>query len=231
MGEHLVASPSQNEDLYWALSGDGGGTYGVVASLTVKADPDLMTSAANLSFTNVGISQDSYWSVVETFQESLRSIVDTGTVAVFVLTGESFTVIPLQGPGVSKAQLQQSNTRQVEPRKYPLQYDERKFPLAFTDSNILSAFDIGEYPTYYDSYKSFDPPWNVSQYQIGGRLIPRSLVEKNVSAFVQVERQIIGSDPSFIMSGVCLNISVSNPKINSVNPLWRTALFDAVIGT
>ena len=66
-----------------------------------------MTSAANLSFTNIGISQDSYWSVVETFQESLPSIVDTGTVAVFVLTSGSFTVIPLQGPGVSKAQLQQ----------------------------------------------------------------------------------------------------------------------------
>ena len=75
--------------------------------LSVKAHPDLMTSAANLSFTNVGVNQDSYWSVVETFQESLPSIVDTGTVTIFVPTGESFTVMPFQGPGVSKAEMQQ----------------------------------------------------------------------------------------------------------------------------
>ena len=67
IGEHLVATPSQNADLYWALSGGGGGTYGVVSSLTVKAHPDLNTSAGNLTFTSSGISQDSFWSVVETF--------------------------------------------------------------------------------------------------------------------------------------------------------------------
>ena len=106
-GKHLIASPSHNKDLYWALSGGGGGTYGVVASLTVKAHRDLVTSAANLTFTNTGVSQNSYWSAIETFQSSLPSIVDTGSVAVFVLTSASFTVMPLQGPGVPKAQLQQ----------------------------------------------------------------------------------------------------------------------------
>ena len=106
-GAHLIATPSQNADLFWALSGGGGGTYGVVSSLTVKAHPDLNTSAANLTFSSNGISSDSFWSVVETFQESLPSIVDTGTVAVFVLTNDSFAVMPMQGPGVPKAQLQQ----------------------------------------------------------------------------------------------------------------------------
>ena len=131
-GEHLVASPSRNADLYWALSGGGGGTYGVVASLTVKAHPDLMTSAANLTFTNTGISQDSYWSVIETFQESLPSIVDTGTVAVFVLTSDSFTVMPMQGPGVPKAKLQ----KLLSPTLTKL--DQEKIP--FSTSNTSSAF-------------------------------------------------------------------------------------------
>src|ERR1700712_2958713 len=34
-GTHLIASPTQNSDLYWALSGGGPGTYGVVVSVTV----------------------------------------------------------------------------------------------------------------------------------------------------------------------------------------------------
>ena len=106
-GEYLIASQSQNSDLYWALSGGGGGTYGVVASLTVKAHPNFVTSAANLTFTSIGINQDSFWSVVEIFQQTLPSIVDTGTVAVFVLTNESLILMPVQAPGLSKGQLQQ----------------------------------------------------------------------------------------------------------------------------
>ena len=104
-GKHLIASPSQNADLYWALSGGGGGTYGVVVSLTVKVHPDLMTSAANLTFTSIGIQKESFWNVVQTFQESLPSIVDAGAVAIFLLTEDYFALMPVQGPGVSKAKL------------------------------------------------------------------------------------------------------------------------------
>lgn len=106
-GQRLIASPSQNADLYWALSGGGGGTYGVVVSLTVKAHPDLKTSAANLTFTSAGVSQDSFWGVVQTFQESLPSIVDAGAYVAFLLSGESFMLMPVQGPGVPAARLRQ----------------------------------------------------------------------------------------------------------------------------
>lgn len=105
-GKHLIASSSQNADLYWALSGGGGGTYGVVVSLTVKVHPDLTTSAANLTFTSIGIKQDRFWNVVQTFQESLPSIVDAGAVAIFLLTENYFALMPVQGPGIPKAKLQ-----------------------------------------------------------------------------------------------------------------------------
>ncbi|KAL6720842.1 hypothetical protein ACLMJK_002767 [Lecanora helva] len=215
-GEHLVASPNQNSDLYWALSGGGGGTYGAVVSLTVKAHPNFVTSAANLTFSSLGIAQDSFWNVVQTFQESLPSIVDTGSVAIFVLTNESFTLMPVQAPGLRKDQLRQL----LNPTLNKLKQEKIEY-----------TYNIGEFPTYYDSYRSYDPPWNVSQYQIGGRLIPRSLVEHQAAALVQAERRIINSGIGAIMSGVCLNVSVSNPAINAVNPYWRTALFSAVIGT
>jgi len=57
-GELLTASPYENPDLYWALSGGGGGIYGVVLSMTVKAYPELRTAAANLTFTGAGVSQE-----------------------------------------------------------------------------------------------------------------------------------------------------------------------------
>lgn len=36
-GDHIVATPSNNADMYWALSGGGPGTFGVVISMTVRA--------------------------------------------------------------------------------------------------------------------------------------------------------------------------------------------------
>ncbi len=58
-GQHLIASPTQNSDLYWALSGGGAGDYAVVFSLTTKAHVDGPTAGAWLSFTNT--NADTYW--------------------------------------------------------------------------------------------------------------------------------------------------------------------------
>lgn len=234
-GKYLIASPSRNADLYWALSGGGGGTFGIVASLTVKAWPDLMTSAANLTFSSGRISQDSFWNVVETFQGSLPSMVNIGIVAVFELTNESFTVMPVQGPGVPLTELQQLLTPTLtrlneENISYSTLSMQSDVSYKSTDS-IALAFNIDEFPTFYDSYKSYNPPWKVSQYQIGGRLIPRSLVINNLSALVRAERRILTGVDGVIMTGVSVNVSSANPAMNSVNPYWRTALFDAVIGT
>ena len=46
-GQLLTASPTQNAELYWALCGGGGGTYGVVISMTVKLHDSLSVAAAN----------------------------------------------------------------------------------------------------------------------------------------------------------------------------------------
>ena len=106
-GTLMTASPSQNSDMYWALSGGGGGTYGVVSSLTVKAHPDMRTSSCNLTFSSAGISEDSFWSVFDTFQQSLPSLVDAGAYAAFFVTPESFSLMPAQGLGVPQAKMQQ----------------------------------------------------------------------------------------------------------------------------
>ena len=49
-GRHLIASPEQNSDLYWAMSGGGGGTYAVALSMTARVHADSIIGAASLSF-------------------------------------------------------------------------------------------------------------------------------------------------------------------------------------
>jgi hypothetical protein len=49
---------NKSSDLFWALSGGGSGTYGVVWSMTSKAHLGTPVSGLNMTFTNAGISQD-----------------------------------------------------------------------------------------------------------------------------------------------------------------------------
>ena len=60
-GKHIVASPKQHEDLFWALSGGGGGTYAVVISMTARAHTDEVDGGASLTFWAHGLPRDTYW--------------------------------------------------------------------------------------------------------------------------------------------------------------------------
>lgn len=88
-GQYLVANREINTDLYWALSGGGGGTYGVVLSLTSKAHPDTPVSGANLTFASEGVSQDAYYKAISTFHSSLPKSVDAGVMTVWYVSSSS----------------------------------------------------------------------------------------------------------------------------------------------
>lgn len=105
-GELLTASQSENSDLYWALSGGGGGTYGVVLSMTSKAYPDFQVAAANLTFTNEGVSQDTFYNAAQTFISNLPAVLDSGAVSIWLLTNTTFMMTPTTAPGMTKAKLE-----------------------------------------------------------------------------------------------------------------------------
>ncbi|KAA8909392.1 hypothetical protein FN846DRAFT_889002 [Sphaerosporella brunnea] len=73
-GEPPIATPSRNVPLYWALSGGGGGTYGVAISMTAKAHPDGVVSGAGPTFTSTNVSEDAFWEAVEAFQATVPNM-------------------------------------------------------------------------------------------------------------------------------------------------------------
>ncbi|KAK4245562.1 hypothetical protein C7999DRAFT_34050 [Corynascus novoguineensis] len=50
-GRYVTANPKTNEDLFFALRGGGGSTYGIVTSAIVKAHPQINLTIASFSFT------------------------------------------------------------------------------------------------------------------------------------------------------------------------------------
>lgn len=98
-GKLVTASPTNYPDLYWALSGGGGGTYGVVVSMTSKAYPELLTASGNLSFSDTGVSRDTLFAAVAMFISILPSIGDTGGATVWWLTNNTLSTTPTTIPG------------------------------------------------------------------------------------------------------------------------------------
>lgn len=106
-GEYVVARPgSDYEDLYWALSGGGGGTYAAVLSVTIRAVEDTRFAGANLTVVQGDASDDVFYGVVQTFIESIPNFADLGVYISFALEAGAFLVFPAVGAEISVDTLQ-----------------------------------------------------------------------------------------------------------------------------
>jgi FAD/FMN-containing dehydrogenase len=56
-GALRVANKVANPDLFWALRGGGGSTFGVVVEATVKAHPDVVIDETNWWFNSTGMDK------------------------------------------------------------------------------------------------------------------------------------------------------------------------------
>ncbi|KXG54276.1 FAD-binding, type 2 [Penicillium griseofulvum] len=214
-GDLVIASPSDYPDLYWALSGGGGGTYGVVVSMTSKAYPELPTVSGNLSFSDTGVSRDTVFEAVEMFISILPSIGDAGGASVWWLTNTTLATTPTTIPG-GTATLFNSLFNPL------ITFLER--------NNIQHRFYVNDFPTYYNAFQTMSPPNNITDQLLGGRLIPRSVVEQSLASLKTEFRNIVERNAGFLISGIMVNSSRVSYPDNSVNPAWRHALMDVVIG-
>lgn len=215
-GQFLRASRTENQDLYWALSGGGGGTYGVVWSLTSKVHEDIPVSAANLTFTNQGVSAERFYAAVGAYHESLASIVDAGVMSLAFYTNTSFAISPMTAPGVPRAQLAQL----LQPYLTKLR-----------DLGIEYSFTLRQFSGYLPEFTAMQSPIEVGTSQYGGRLIPRSLVEKNNSDLTAAFRSILEGGGGIGTVGLSVSKSVAGDVYNAVLPAWRETLLDVVVVT
>lgn len=215
-GRFLRASRTENSDLYWALSGGGGGTYGVVWSLTSKAHKDIPVSAANLTFTNEGISVDDFYAAISAYHESLSSIVDAGAMSISSFSNTSFKIWPMTAPGISEAQLAQLL---------------RPYLTKLENLGIKYNLVLRQFSGYLPEFTAMQNSIAVGVGQYGGRLIPRSLVERNNSDLTAAFRSIIEDGAGVTTVSLSVSKSVAGDVYNAVLPAWRDTLLDVVIDT
>ncbi|PQE19415.1 FAD FMN-containing isoamyl alcohol oxidase protein [Rutstroemia sp. NJR-2017a BBW] len=219
VGALVTASPTHNSDLFWALSGGGGGTYGVVVSATVKFHPAVTSiSSATLQFapptSSDGIT--SYWNSIKVFLQDLPLMVDTGLQIVWTIGPGFFLVSPVTGLDVPQPTIDSLFSKTLD---------------TLTSAEIPYSYASTVSTSFLTYYKSASFGANVSNYNTGGRLIPRSVVQNSGDSFISVLQTVV--DNGYLMAGVTLDVNKTvvpgAPEI-SLNPYWRKTLMNAVYG-
>ncbi|GKT89339.1 FAD binding domain-containing protein [Colletotrichum tofieldiae] len=165
-GDLVTASRAENADLYWALSGGGGGNYGVVTSITTRAHPDAPVSGAKFAVTTA--DNETLYQVIDAFHAALPAIVDSGVMIIYFF-GPGF----LQSPALTAYNKTQAEVEQI------------LTPLidSLALLNITLAPNYTSYDTYRDHYNNYWgplPSGNIQLVELGVTYIGVGL---NVSHF------------------------------------------------
>lgn len=212
-GKTLTASATQNTDLYWALSGGGGGTYGVVTSMTVRAYPAQTVGGAAMQLLAASTTPEKFAAATAKFHELMPAMIDKGAMVVFLQSTQYLVLKPVTVWNSTAA--------------YVKDVVLAPFAAALVEIGITPPIAYSElsYRDHYDRYMGPLPrgSYEVNRYQFGGRLIPRSVVEGNTESLVKVYSELAAS--GVLLAGSSANYrKPSGAPDNAVLPAWRDAI-------
>ncbi|KAA8619984.1 BBE multi-domain protein [Pyrenophora tritici-repentis] len=213
-GRHLIASPEQNSDLYWAMSGGGGGTFAVALSMTARLHPDGIVGAASLSFNATSApSNTSFVSALNAWWKFLPSLVDAGATPSWNVYTGHFLVPNTTAPGRTAADM--------DTLYLPYLSELKRLNIPYTYTSYSA-------PNYFQHYNDTDGPLPYGPYQasqlFNSRLIPRNISD-DPSELIATMLSMSAFDPAANWQFGCLGININSSSIsNAVTPHWRSAI-------
>ncbi|KAI3321636.1 FAD-binding domain-containing protein [Xylariaceae sp. AK1471] len=226
-GKLLKASPTQNLDLYWALAGGGGGTYGVVISMTARVFQDGPVSSASFFFSTASAgSVDAYWNAIGLFHNRLPALVDQkGIVLSYSVSKDVFILYTVTAPN--------RTANEVVDLLRPLTSELETAGLSLQSM----GFNTTESATYAEYYGgSLEPVLAESPISpvAGDRFISRANMANNAAGVIKGFQDVTASG-NFTLACVALNVNKSHIASavadNAVSPAWRSALATCIIGS
>ncbi|KAJ7205529.1 hypothetical protein GGX14DRAFT_458557 [Mycena pura] len=211
-GEFVRASPTRNQGLFWALSGGGGGNYGIVWSVTVKAFQDLPVTTASINFTSDGISQDTYWQAIDAYQSSTPALTDAKVWGMAQYTAATFTLDPVFGVNKTSSEVEALI---------------RPFLDTLDNLGVKYVTATNTYSGYLDAYNTltFLKHFTVADILVGSRLIPRSLWDdpEQLQSLQSTIRTILEQGTEAVDFILRPTLEVAGNPDNAVLPAWRDA--------
>ncbi|OBZ79722.1 putative oxidoreductase ORF5 in fasciation locus [Grifola frondosa] len=232
-GVYLTANAYQDPDLFWALRGGGGGTYGIVTSVTYRTHPSLPLIGA--FFTASVNSVQPTPALQALFAEYVRITANlsdvgwSGRASVFtdVATGSLVMSLTYTNLNASWAQANAS----IEP------FFTFAQNLASSTNNSDSLIVRSAFTAPFDSFFSWYtqiaagiPPVSGVSGSLGSWLLPRDVIANDYKAVAKTLISFIPAELSYsqIAGGA---VSHVDPDSTGLNPAWRKALVHAIFST
>ncbi|KAL1884062.1 hypothetical protein Daus18300_000171 [Diaporthe australafricana] len=226
-GRFVHVDSENYPDLYFALRGGGGSTYGIVTSIVVAAYPKQPVTTVTYSFgTSQGMGIETFWAGVEAFWATFPANADAGLYSYWYIVCDdektcNFLMLPQWANNLSAAELR--------PLNQPL-FDEFS-SLGIQPDNVTYA----EYPGLLDAFTTTFPLSSVTvgswSFHTVSRLFPRS----NWDDPSTLAKQSAAIRQTIEATGVMVGYNFKpahNPKVNQTNavtPAWRDTLFHAMV--
>ncbi|KUJ11481.1 FAD-binding domain-containing protein [Mollisia scopiformis] len=235
-GDIVTVNECQNQDLFWAMRGGGGSTFGVMTSVTIKAfQSSAFHTVTALMATKPGT--DAYWSVIANVLSQFPTLDEMG-ISAYSYIAPGFTsaalniTTPVDGfygifmlPGLHPENTSDSLTSAI---KQLFNTATSSFPQQFeTFTNTTS------YPDFWSYFEPNYGPLNAGDDGVlGSRLLDGKALTGNLTALADAYRVAspVGNEISaFLVSGKGVHNAKPRGGSNAVNPAWRTAYIHSVL--
>ncbi|GFF31483.1 6-hydroxy-D-nicotine oxidase [Aspergillus udagawae] len=224
-GRFVTVTEETDPDLFWALRGGGGGTYGVVTSIISRVHPKVGATVSTGSFSSgTNVSVDAFWAGVRAYFDRLAVNADAGTYAYFwvMATGtESFMFLMNPYFAVNHTVAEFNSLM----RPWYDQLEELGIP--YTPNSTY-------YDSFYDAWQTGFPLETVASSTMvtGSRLFPRANWEN--TALLNTTFETLKSTVEAGYPLLAFNLKAELPDgypASSVNPAFRNALLHAITST
>ncbi|KAF8910415.1 FAD-binding domain-containing protein [Gymnopilus junonius] len=206
-----TANACQNSDLFWALRGGGGGTFGVVIEITVKASPVQSLQVANIN-----------WPVTNT---NLRQVM-----SVYI---DNATTLAKQGWGGYLT----GNLILINPKLSTKQAQESMQALISLTEKLGGVSNVTQTSTFLGWFNGWVKGTAGTQDNVGlpismgSRLIPQAN-HATAKGRAQLLEALLNAFNAAFFSQLCMTtpFAANQPdEVTSINPVWRTSLYHVIL--
>ncbi|KAI1388551.1 FAD-binding domain-containing protein [Hypoxylon trugodes] len=215
-------------DLFFALRGGGGSTWGIVTSLIIRAYPKKPVATLSYSF---GISADvpteTFWNGVYAVLAKFPEYADKGMYSYWSLScffDCSFAMAPQWGNNMDSAALKNLSA--------PLFDELQSLGITVSDA-VYTDFD-GVLQGIEGTWSAESEQGGIWNFNTGSRLFPRSNWDVEPTEFAANTGSVIraAAEKAGLMLGYNIK-AADNPTVNqtnAVNPAWRKTVLHALLG-
>ena len=232
-GSIVTVNSCQNTDIFFAIRGGGGGTYGVVISTTIKAYPMVNVSVQHVAIAPLASNTSSFLDAVSILYGAYPDLDDAGyagygtwTIASPTPVFANFTAGYLHG-------LYMFNQTVAEAQQA---FSPVLSKLGQFNSSLYISVSYVSYADYWSFYYTESGVASSvgSASALGSRLFSRSSVQSDPAGLRAMIGVIAGTPDQFtsndfeVVSGGQVFKDASDPY-SGVNPAWRVSYFNSIV--